>query len=372
MPHYTARLFWTTAILIGIGAVVSADRSDSPNKLENGPAVEAAMQEAATEMAEAANNLLATIDATVVGRAKFLVQDEERRNIHYFPIPRRGLPLKDLNFGQRHLVHALAATGLSTQGYVKAMNIMSVGQLLRDLDPEKPNPYRDPDHYYITIFGNPGPTGVWGWRLEGFHLSVNATIVDGKAIAIAPSFMGVHPATVSEGPRKGLRVLAKEEDLGRMLATSLTEEQRRIAFFPIPEFLTETVGGLITGNARKIENRQPEGLPASQLTAEQKANLWELIQLYANRHRGEVAQQDLSRIEEEGRDKIYFRWSGSVEPGKGHHYVIQGPTFLIEYDNTQNEANHVHCMWRNLENDFGDDLIRKHYQKFHKAPRKEN
>ncbi len=339
----------------------SANSSKVPDKAA------AAMSKAAQEMADAANTFMAALSPEQLRRTKFLFLDEERRNIHYFPVPRRGLPLKEMNTSQQQLAYALLSTGLSLHGYVKALTIMSLGQVLRDMDPGSPNPLRDSDYYYVSIFGTPGPTGIWGWRLEGFHISISFTIVDGKQVAIAPSFMGVHPATVLDGPRKGLRVMSQEEDLGRKLATSLDENQRAIAFYEIPIFLEETVGGLLTANARKIENFEPFGIPASQMNANQAEILWELVQVTAHRHRGEVAESDLARIERAGKGNIFFRWSGSIEPGKGHHYIVQGPTFLIEYDNTQDDANHVHCMWRDLENDFGEDLIRRHYQLHHQG-----
>lgn len=357
---------WTLAALLGIGVIGVAQEKSSTGSQKSDAAV-SAMTKAAQEMTEAANVFMAALSPEQLRQSKFLFLDEERKNIHYFPVPRRGLPLKEMNTSQQQLAFALVSTGLSMQGYVKALTIMSIGQVLRDMEPDNPNPLRDPDYYYISIFGNPGPTGVWGWRLEGFHISFSFTIVEGKEIAVAPSFMGVHPATIMEGPRKGLRVMAKEEDLGRKLATSLNEQQRKIAFYEIPIFLEETVGGLLTANARKIENFEPFGIPASQMTDNQVELLMELIQVTAHRHRGEVAESDLARIQLAGKKNIHFRWSGSIEPGNGHHYIIQGPTFLIEYDNTQDEANHVHCMWRDLENDFGESLIRQHYRTHHKG-----
>ncbi|MDA0660676.1 MAG: DUF3500 domain-containing protein [Planctomycetota bacterium] len=362
---------WGPWVMIGVmGITLGADSQDSKPAPAKTVSTEESMQVAASQMADAANAWLASLDKEQQRRTKFLFRDEERRNIHYFPVPRRGLPLKDMNAAQQQLAHALVSTGLSTQGYVKTLTIMSLGQLLREMEPDKPNPFRDSDQYFFTLFGTPGPTGVWGWRLEGFHVSFSFTIVDGKAIAVAPSFLGVHPATVQEGPRKGLRVLSQEEDLGRQLAKSLNDEQKQIAFHDIPVFLEETVGGLTTGNARKIEDVTPTGLPASKMTTEQTGLLWELIQVYAQRHRSEVAESDLARIATAGPEKIHFRWSGSVEPGQGHHYMIHGPTFLIEYDNTQDNANHVHCMWRDLENDFGESLIRRHYELHHRNTRK--
>ncbi|MBI4623612.1 MAG: DUF3500 domain-containing protein [Verrucomicrobia bacterium] len=350
------------AAAIGWVAMAAGTRS-------SGPPAAADLVRTAEEMEQAASNWLAALSPDQQRRAVYRFKDEERRNFHYFPIPRRGVPLKELNDAQRQLAYVLVSTALSARGYMKALTVMSLGQVLRDLDPE-PSPFRDSDQYYFTIFGSwnkdrsqflPDRKGTWGWRIEGFHLSINVTIVDGKAVVSAPTFMGAHPATVKEGRRMGLRALPKEEDLGRRLAQSLDADQRRVAFHELPIF-EETVGGLLTGNARKIERTAPEGLPESKLRLEQAAALWELVQHYAHNHRAELAEQDLAKIDQAGREKIHFRWAGGLKPGEGHHYMIQGPTFIIEYDNTQDGANHVHCVWRDFDNDFGDDLLRRHYE----------
>jgi len=331
---------------------------------QNGPPAPVDGSRVAAEMAEAATNLLAALSPVERNRASFLLKDEERRNFHFFPIPRRGLPLKDMNDAQRALAHALVATGLSQKGHVKAFTIMSLGQILREIDPKSPNPYRDSDQYYFTIFGKPDPKGTWGWRCEGFHISLNYTIVGGKAIASAPHFMGAHPAIVQDGPRKGLQALAGEEEIGRRLARSFDADQRKSAIFPLHKF-EETVGGLLTGNTRKLEAGTPRGLPASRMTAAQKELLMSLLREYAGRHRGELGEQDLAKIAAAGFDKIHFSWAGGLEVGEGHHYMIQGPTFLVELENTQDGANHVHCIWRDFENDFGDDLMKRHLTEQH-------
>jgi len=319
----------------------------------------------AAEMAEAASNFLASLTPDQQRRVTYLFKDEERRNFHFFPIPRRGVPLKELDDAQRQLGLVLVATGLGRKGQAKALTVMSLGRVLRDLEPESPNPFRDSDQYYFTIFGKPDPKGAWGWRLEGFHLSLNYTIVDGRLIAPSPSFMGAHPAAVKDPhPRRGLRALAAEEDLGRALYLSLDPEQRRLATGVLPKF-EDTVGGFVTGNVRKLERAAPEGIPMSKLTPAQGARLMELVREYAERHRPELADRDLARIEAAGKEKIHFRWAGSTAPFEPHHYLIQGPTFLVEYDNTQDGANHVHCIWRDFDGDFGEDLLREHYRRQH-------
>jgi len=192
---------------------------------------------------------------------------------------------------------------------------MSLGDYLRETD-EKPNAHRDSDQYYFTIFGNPAPDGTWGYRVEGFHLSLNVTVVSGRWISVTPSFVGAIPATVPDGPRKGLQVLKEETELGRALALSLTAEQRKAGFGKIPDFLTETVGGFITGNKRKLERGKPRGLAASAMTAEQRDMLMKLVRVHIGRIRKELADQDLARIDRAGAEKIHFQWAGGLKAGQ--------------------------------------------------------
>ncbi|MSR31831.1 MAG: DUF3500 domain-containing protein [Gemmataceae bacterium] len=316
-------------------------------------------REIARELAVTAQRFIDAVDKSL--QAKYLFQDAERANFHFFPIARRGVSLKQLKTGQRHLGLALMSAALSHAGNQKALAIMSLGDYLRETD-KAPLVYRDSDQYYFTIFGDPAPEGTWGYRVEGFHLSLNVTVIQGRWISVTPSFFGVIPATVPDGPRKGLQVLQEETDLGRALAKSFTQEQRKIGFGKIPDFLTETVGGLITGNQRKIERGNPRGLPAPGMTSVQREMLMQLVRVHIGRIRKELADQDLARIDKAGADKIHFQWSGGLKSGEPHHYLIQGPTFLIEYDNTQDQADHVHCVYRDFDNDFGDGLL-EHYQK---------
>jgi hypothetical protein len=176
-------------------------------------------------------------------------------------------------------------------------------------------------------------------------------------LAATPAFFGSNPAEVRQGPRKGLRVLGEEETLGRAFVKSLTDEQKQIA-------LVTNVAPkeMITGNKRKVDLLSPPGLAADKMTPEQTAALHHLLQTYAQRHRAEVAEADMKKIDTAGFDKVHFAWAGGMEPGDPHYYRVQGPTFLLEYDDTQNNANHIHTVWRDLENDFGDDVLRRHYE----------
>lgn len=344
-----ALLLLTTIVL---GSLTAYHQAEQP------PANSIDAPEVAQEMAVAADRFLKSLEPGM--QAKYLFKDAERGNFHFFPIARRGVPLADLNAAQRQLAYALMCTGLSHDGMQKAFSIMSLGEILKQTD-EQPNVYRDSDQYYFTVFGEPTPDGTWGYRVEGFHLSLNVTIINGRWISVTPSFFGAIPAVVSEGPRQGLEVLQQETQLGRALAKSFTEKQREIGFGEIPVF-AETVGGLITGNERRIERGKPRGVAAGDMTPQQRDALMALVREHIRRIRKELADQDLARIDKAGVENIHFVWAGGLEPGEPHHYLIQGPTFLIEYDNTQDGADHIHCVYRDFDNDFGDVLL-EHYQK---------
>jgi hypothetical protein len=354
----------TLATFVFLTAITAANFSSGhdpkvapPNSIDS--------PEVAAEIVECAKRFLDGIDDD--RKAKWLnvqlhFKDAERGNFHFFPIPRRGVALQELKEGQRQLAYSLLSSALSHSGNQKALTIMSLGDSLRESD-ENPNKFRDSDQYYFTIFGVPTPAGTWSYRVEGFHLSLNVTVVKGRYISVTPSFFGVIPAVVADGPRKGLEVLKLETQLGRALASSLTPEQRKTGFGEVPVF-EETVGGLLTGNQRKIERGTPRGLSAEDMTAPQREILMMLVGEHINRIRSELAKQDLARIEKVGIKRIHFIWAGGLKPGEPHHYMIQGPTFLIEYDCTQDDANHVHCVYRDFDNDFGDALL-QHYHNHH-------
>ena len=351
------RFFLMIAAVALLSLAAYAGREQPPPDAIDAP-------EIAKELALAAQRFIDTLEPGV--QAKYLFQDAERGNFHFFPVSRRGVPLKQLKEGQRHLAIALMSATLSHVGNQKVLTIMSLGDYLKETD-KTPKIHRDSDQYHVTIFGTPSANGTWGYRFEGFHLSLNVTIVRGRWISVTPSFIGAIPAIVPDGPRKGLQVLEQEAELGRTLAKSLTAEQRKVGFGKIPDFLTETVGGFVTGNKRKLERGKPHGLAGSAMTVEQREILMKLVRTHIGRIRKELADQDLARIDRAGTEKIHFQWAGGLKVGEPHHYLIQGPTFLIEYDNTQDGANHVHCIYRDFSNDFGDALV-EHFQKQHQKP----
>jgi hypothetical protein len=316
-------------------------------------------QNAAAEMIEAANAFLGGLSAEQRAKAVFAFEDDERLNWHFIPRERKGLPLKELGEKQRTLAQEFLKTGLSQRGYLKATTIMQLELVLRELEGRA---FRDPELYYFSIFGTPSAKQRWGWRVEGHHLSLNFTMVGGKMVATTPAFLGTNPAEVRQGPRKGLRVLSAEEDTARQLLKSLDERQRQTAVFQAAAF-----PDIVTTNSKMVDPLAPVGILASQMTGEQRALLMKLLAEYAETMTAELAAQRMERLTRAGVENIRFGWAGGSERGQPHYYRVQGPTFLIEYDNTQNDANHIHTVWRDFNGDFGRDLLREHY---HDTPHK--
>jgi hypothetical protein len=313
----------------------------------------------ASVMADAAQAFLASLTPQQRAQATFQFTDQERFNWHYIPRDRKGVALRDMTEEQKQLAHALLAAGLSQQGYIKTVSIMSLDEVLRIVE-NGSGPHRDPDGYFFSVFGEPSATGTWGYRVEGHHVSQNFTIVNGK-IQGAPSFFGTNPAQIKDGPRKGLRILAREEDLGRQLVKSLTAEQKKTAVVT-----KEAPKEILTEASRKAAlSGQPNGLEASQMTAPQRAIFQSLLDEYCQNMTDQIDQRREEQIKKAG-DHIYFAWAGGEEPGQGHYYRIQSPSFLLEFDDTQDNANHIHSVWRDLDNDFGVDLLKEHYQSSHR------
>lgn len=320
---------------------------------------EAPAAKAGREMAAAAKNLWDSLTPEQQLKVGFEFTDPLRYDWHFIPRPRKGLPLKEMTGEQRALAHALLASGLSQSGYIKAETIISLEQILYSIEQGK-GPIRDPELYFFNIFGKPGstdPKHPWGWRVEGHHLALNFTIVGDRGVAGGPTFMGTNPAEVKDGPRKGLRVLGEEEDLARKLVKSLNDDQRKKAVVQ-----ADAPKDIVSLAVRQAQPVEPAGILVPDLNAEQKELLNSIIVLYAERLRTEMAADDLGKILKAGVDKIGFAWAGGLERGQPHYYRIQGPTFLIEYDNTQNNANHVHSVWRDFKGDFGDDILKEHYE----------
>ncbi|HSJ06233.1 MAG TPA: DUF3500 domain-containing protein [Longimicrobiales bacterium] len=319
------------------------------------PALESAHHgNAAMEMSKAAEAFLASLSADQRAAARFSFGDDERLNWHFIPRERRGLPIRDMDEGQRERVRVLLRTGLSVQGIRKVDDIISLELVLRELGG---NPaVRNPELYFVSVFGDPSESGPWGWRFEGHHLSLTYTVIDGAPVAWAPAFLGANPAEVRAGSRTGLRALASEEDLARALVRSLDDAQRRHAVVAV-----EAPSDILTGNALEIDPLQPAGISITDLRPQQVDQLVRLMDEYLGRMSDELAASRRARIEASDLSRIAFAWAGSMEAGEPHYYRIQGPSFLVEYDNTQNNANHIHSVWRDFDGDFGRDLLKDHY-----------
>jgi len=308
------------------------------------------------EMLTAARAFLATLDSEQKAKAVLPFNSEERFHWFYTPVPRKGIPLKELNEAQRKAGLALLHAGLSEKGYSKAETIRKLEEVLREIEQGR-GPTRDPDLYFFTMFGEPEAKGTWGWRYEGHHCSQNWTIVNGKSIGSSPQFFGANPADVREGPMKGTRVLAAEEDLGRSLVKSLSVPQQAMAVIE-----ASAPGDILTTNARTAAIQQDQGIAYRQLNKEQQGMLLALIEEHLSAQPREQARARLEKIRHAGFDQVKFAWMGGLEKGQGHYYRVQGSTFLIEYDNTQNNANHIHCVWRDFHGDWGEDLLAEHYR----------
>lgn len=321
--------------------------------------------EAADAMSAAANNFLNALDKDQRSKASHDFDADERKVWAFIPLPfegegvRTGLPIKEMRQDQRALAFGLLSSGLSHRGFSQAVTIMSLEQVLWEM--ENQSPKRNPEMYYVTIYGKPG-SKTWGWRVEGHHLSLHFSVVDGN-VAGTPSFYATNPGTIQEGPRKGLQVLAAEEDIARELVNSLDKVQIDKAIFS-----DAAPKDILTGADTEINPLGKEGVLAGELTDGQQATLQQLIEVYVHRVRPSVAAEELKKIEEAGFEKILFAWAGGIKKGEGHYYRVQGPTFLLEYANTQNDANHVHAVWRDFANDFGEDLLRAHFKAEHKEP----
>lgn len=313
----------------------------------------------AQAMREAAERLLAALPAGTRAQVQRPFEDPDRFDWHYTPRSRNGAALKEMDARGRDAVHALLKSALSEAGHRKVLNIIELELVLREI--ETFGLMRDPERYHLTIYGKPDAKAAWGWRFEGHHLSLNFTLAGDRAAADVPSFFGANPATVPAGLKKhpakrGLRVLAAEEDEARALLAMLGEAQRRVAVFE-----SRSYGEIVTGASAKADPLDAVGLPAAQMDERQRAQLMKLIEVYAASFAPPLAQARLARVRAGGIENIRFGWAGATERGRAHYYRIQGPQFLIEYDCSQNDGNHIHTVWRDFSGDFGRDLLRQHY-----------
>jgi hypothetical protein len=318
--------------------------------------VSPAMEGSGLRMAKSAEQFLALLTAEQRAKMVFSFDDRERSHWHFVPLQdnkkqptRKGLRLGEMTAAQQDAARALVKAGTSPDGYVKATTIMSLEEILHELEKGRAI-VRDPGWYFFTIFGAPSRTGRWGWRVEGHHLSLNFVIDGGRVVSATPAFFGANPAHVKDGSRKGLRTLPEAEDLAQQLLESLDSEQKKTAHQEkqFPE---------VEGETPAPRRTEPTGLAGNRMTDKQRGLLQKLVESYAQRMPADVAASQLNDVRQYGLDAVHFAYAGELKPGEKHSYRVQGPTFVIEFLNVQadsanNPANHIHSAWRNLKGDF--------------------
>jgi hypothetical protein len=313
-------------------------------------------------MRQAANEFLQSLSSKQQSIARFKFDEEERYNWHFIPKTRKGIPLKELNSTQRNSFMKMLRAALSDTGFQKTTAIVRLENILRQAEGRPENDeYRDSGKYYISVFGNPSDP-IWGWRFEGHHISLNFSSRDNRLISATPNFLGANPAIVLSGPEKGTEVLKDETQLGLALLNSLDAKQRQKAVINV-----DAPADIITGADRKAIITDTHGVSYNELNSDQQKIFIQLLSLYIHRYTRLFATDMMKDIEAAGLNNLLFAWSGDQQIGIGHphYYRIKGPTIIIEYDNTQNNANHVHTVVRDLKDDFGGDELLEHYRGSH-------
>jgi Protein of unknown function (DUF3500) len=339
----------------------AADRPDGAWPADPG---DPADPDPVAEMAHAVRSWLAGLDDGQRAVATFPFETAERFAWQYTPGPRGGLALGDMRPDQRAAALAIVQASLSDRTGAEVPAIIELEPVLGALERAAGRAgwqRRDPGRYWFAVFGDAATDGPWSWRVGGHHIAVQLTVADGRVVASAPSFLGANPAVVPNGPTARARALTGEETLARSLLGTLTPDQRRVA-------VVDPVAppDILSGIGRRADvHGIPTGIRYDRLDADGAAALEALIRHYLGRARPEVAAGEWARIVEAGLDPVTFAWAGPDEPGRGHYYAVLGPSFLIEYDNTQDGANHIHSVWRDLANDWGDDVLAAHYRSAH-------
>jgi hypothetical protein len=321
-------------------------------------------------MATAANAFLATLSADQRAQAAMPFDSAERERWGFVPteiFARKGLTIGAMTPPQRDAAHALLKSGLSQQGYLTATAIMQLEDVLRDIEnagggdaARGRRMERNPLKYFVSVFGTPGDRGAWSWRVEGHHVSLNFTVVNGALVSSTPQFFGSNPAEVRSGPKQGLRILAPEEDTARALLDSLDQAQRANAILNV-----DAPNDIVTGNRIPIDPLAPAGIIAGDLRPNQRDLLMRVVHSYADAMADDIAVERLDKIQQAGLERVAFAWAGGTSRGDKHYYRLQGPTFLIEFDNTQDDGNHIHSVWRDFNGDFGRDVLREHIAAAH-------
>lgn len=321
---------------------------------------------AVREITAAVRSWLEGLGAGQREQATFPFDTDERFAWQYTPGPREGLPIGAMDAVQRTAAIGIVRASLSERGAREVEAVMALESVLGELERAEGragSERRDPELYWFAVFGDPGDGGPWSWRVGGHHIAIQLTLADGRVAGSAPSFLGANPAVVPSGPETGRRTLPGEEELARQLLAGLPATQRATAV------LDDTApADILSGNGpRALVSSIPAGIRYADLDAAGRDALVRLVRHYLDRVRPEVAAAEWERIRAAGLDEVRFAWAGPDVPGRGHYYAVRGPGFLVEYDNTQNGANHIHAVWRDLANDWGEDLLASH-RVTHHAP----
>lgn len=315
---------------------------------------DARLSKVASDMSEAAADFLESLSSDQLKSASRAF-DESRKDWHFVPKERDGLSLKEMNEAQRGRVFDLLGQGLREQGVELVRDVISLELVLQAIEGPNRRFSRETDLYFVWVFGDPN-ADIWGWRFEGHHVSINATVVKDEGVSMSPTFLGANPAEVPSGPREGFRALASEEDLAFALAESLSQEQISLAVFD-----TKAPRDIFTMTERKVQPLPIDGIGYDDLDEAQQERLKALVDVFLKRNRPAIYEDALDRIEADGWTRVSFAWAGPISRDAGNYYCVQGPSFLIEYDNTQNDNNHIHSVWREFEGDFGEDLLQRHH-----------
>ena len=341
----------------------------------------------ASNMQQAALDLLASLDENQRETLSFQLDDEKtRRDWGYFPRGFHGLALAAMDHKQQKIAHQLVSHALSLHAYAKVTTIIALDNVLDVIEGRLMPAIRDPGRYFVSIFGDPA-SPPWGFQFEGHHVSVNLTLAEDGVVSATPLFLGSNPAEIGHAGAPILRVCGEEEDLGRELLLSLDAQQRAQAVIcdeAPPDFVLTNAPRVperrVAGEAipmQQIRERfndmnpeqrerlafdigRPAGLPASQMNSAQRARLEALLAVYIERLPADLARIERAKGEAMGIGGVHFAWAGSERRREGHYYRVQARNLLIEYDNTQDGANHIHAVWRDPAGDFGEDILRGH------------
>jgi hypothetical protein len=321
---------------------------------------------AAADITSAVRVWLDGLDGRQGEQATFPFDTDERFAWQYTPGPREGLAIRAMDDAQRSAAIGVIRASLSERGATEVQSVIALESVLGELERAAGRAdwqRRDPELYWFAVFGEPGDGGPWSWRVGGHHIAIQLTLVDGRVAGSAPSFLGANPAVVPSGPQAGRRALSGEEELARRLLARLSPAQRRTAV------VDDTApADILSGNGpRAVVTSIPPGVRYADLDDPGQEALVRLVRHYLDRARPEVSAAEWARIRTAGLDDVRFAWAGPDVAGRGHYYAVHGPGFLVEYDNTQDGANHIHAVWRDLENDWGEDLLAGHHLAHHAA-----